>query len=94
MTSTVTPDLLALLAVCLMAAMPAAHAADAGARFQVSGEIRPQSLSEDGRFAIGAEVRVTPERSSDDGRFVLKAVNVPEAGCDPLLDLFANGFEG
>ena len=44
-------------------------------RFQVHGEIQPQSRS-------------------DDGRFVIKAINVPEAGCDPLLDLFANGFEG
>ena len=63
-------------------------------RFQVHGEIQPQSRSDDGRFALGAELKVVPEPASVDGRFVMKAINVPEAGCDPLLDLFANGFEG
>ena len=63
-------------------------------RFQVHGEIQPQSRSDDGRFALGAELKVVPEQASVDGRFVIKAINVPEAGCDPLLDLFANGFEG
>ena len=83
----------ALLAISLAANMPAA-AEDGPTRFQVRGEILPLARSDEGRYALGAEVRMTPERSSNDGRFVLKAVNVPDAGCDPLLDLFANGFEG
>ncbi|HWS25307.1 MAG TPA: hypothetical protein VN259_01910 [Xanthomonadales bacterium] len=63
-------------------------------RFQVHGEIQPQSRSDDGRFALGAELKVVPEQASVDGRFVIKAINAPEAGCDPQLELFANGFEG
>ena len=63
-------------------------------RFQVHGEIQPQSRSDDGRFALGAELKVVPEQASADGRFAIKAVNVPAASCDPLLELFANGFEG
>jgi hypothetical protein len=82
-----------MLAVSL-AATPPALAEDGSSRFQARGEIRTQSRSDDGRFALGAELKVVPEQASADGRFVLKAINVPEAGCDPLLELFANGFEG
>jgi hypothetical protein len=83
----------ALLVVSLAAITPA-DAEDGSTRFQVRGEIQPQALSDDGRFALGAELKVVPEQASADGRFVMKAINTPEAGCDPLLDLFANGFEG
>lgn len=90
----VTLGLHALLVVSSRLEMPAAKADDAAARFQVSGEIRPQARSDDGRFALAGDLKITPEQSSNDGRFVVKAVKVPEAGCDPLLDLFANGFKG
>jgi hypothetical protein len=86
-------QLSALLALSMAATAPAiAH--DGSPRFQVHGEIQPQSRSDDGRFALGSELKVVPEQASVDGRFVIKAINVPEAGCDPLLELFANGFEG
>lgn len=85
--------LIGLLAISL-AATTAAIAEDGSTRFQLRGEIRIQARSDEGRFALGADLKVIPERVSADGRFVIKAVNVPEAGCDPLLDLFANGFEG
>ena len=85
--------LFAWLALSLAITTPAA-ADDGASRFQLSGEIRTLSRSDDGRFAFGASVKMTPEQASADGRFVMKAVNVPEAGCDPLLELFANGFEG
>jgi len=63
-------------------------------RFRVSAEIRPQARSEDGRFALTAHVRVVPAPTSRDGRFALKAVNVPDVGCEPFADgIFANGFE-
>lgn len=94
MTRIMTLGLNALLVVSSTLAMPAAKADDAAARFKVSGEIRPQARSDDGRFALDGDLKTTLEQSSNDGRFVVKAVNVPEAGCDPLLDLFANGFEG
>ena len=83
----------ALLALSMAATAPAMADIES-ARFQVQGEIQPQSRSDDGRFALGAELKVVPEQASVDDRFVLKAINVPEAGCDPLLELFANGFEG
>ena len=83
----------ALLALSMTATAPAI-ADDGSPRFQVHGEIQPQSRSDDGRFALGAELKVVPEQASVDGRFAIKAVNVPAAGCDPLLELFANGFEG
>lgn len=63
-------------------------------RFAVRAEIRPQSRSPEGRFAIAADVRVTAEVKSTNGRYTLKATNVPAAGCDALVDLYANGFEG
>ncbi len=83
----------ALLALSMTVTAPAI-ADDGSPRFQVHGEIQPQSRSDDGRFALGSELKVVPEQASVDDRFVLRAVNVPEAGCDPLLELFANGFEG
>jgi hypothetical protein len=85
--------LIGLLAISL-AATTTAIAEDGPTRFQVRGEIQPQARSDEGRFALGAELKVVPEQASADGRFVIKAINTPEAGCDPLLDLFANGFEG
>lgn len=83
----------ALLALSMAATAPAMADVESP-RFQVHGEIQPQSRSDDGRFALGAELKVMPEQASDDGRFAIKAVNAPEAGCDLLLELFANGFEG
>ena len=85
--------LTALLALSMAATAPAIANGES-ARFQVHGEIHPQSRSDDGRFALGAELKVVPEQASADGRFAIKAVNVPAAGCDPLLELFASGFEG
>ena len=63
-------------------------------RFRVSAQIRLQTRSDDGRFALMANVRVVPAARSLDGRFALKAVNVPNVGCEPFADgIFANGFE-
>jgi len=63
-------------------------------RFRVSAQIRPQARSDDSRFALTASARVVPAAVSLDGRFALKAVNVPDVGCDPFAaDIFANGFE-
>jgi len=39
-------------------------------------------------------LRQTPTTESADGRYALKAVNVPEASCDPAAELFATRFEG
>jgi hypothetical protein len=50
------------------------------------------AADESARFQVRGEIR--PQPLKEDGRFVLKAINVPEAGCDPLLELFADGFEG
>ncbi len=64
-------------------------------RFRVSAQIRPQARSDDGRFALTANVRVVPAATSMDGRFALKAVYLPGVGCEPFADgIFANGFEG
>jgi hypothetical protein len=63
-------------------------------RFRVSAQIRTQARSDDGRFALTANVRVVPATTSLDGRFALKAVNLPDVGCEPFADsIFANGFE-
>ena len=60
-------------------------------RFRVSAQIR---RSDDGRYARTANVRVVPAATSLDGRFALKAVNLPDVGCEPFADgIFANGFE-
>lgn len=67
-------------------------AAQLPARFDLSGELRPLQRSEDGRFAVAAELRMTPEDTSVDGRYTLKSVHAPEAGCE-LDGVFANGFE-
>jgi hypothetical protein len=79
----------------LFALAPTAFASDASSRYAVEAELRPLAVSACGRFAIEAEARYTPEAKSADGRFVLKAVNVPEGGCEAFPDpLFSNGFEG
>jgi hypothetical protein len=83
----------AILVLALAAAPVAAHASDGG-RFAVRGDIHAVGHSEDRRYALSAELRQTPSTTSADGRFVLKSVNVPAAGCDPSLELFADGFEG
>jgi aminopeptidase N len=60
-------------------------------RFAVRGELQPSASSDDGRFRLRAEARVTPEAKSADGRFALKSTN---ASCDPLdTDIFEDGFE-
>jgi hypothetical protein len=83
------------LAVCAGLFLPLlAAAADSGQRFAVRGEVRALGYSDDHRFALSAELRQTPTTESADGRYALKTVNVPEAGCDPAVELFANGFEG
>ncbi|MBK6725687.1 MAG: hypothetical protein IPG63_00260 [Xanthomonadales bacterium] len=61
-------------------------------RFQLRGELQPSATSNDGRFSLRAQARVTPEAKSGDGRFALKSTN---ASCDPLdFNLFKDGFEG
>ena len=64
-------------------------------RFRASADIRSHARSDDGRFALTGTARVVPAATSRDGRFELKAVNVPDVGCDPFPadGLFANGFE-
>jgi hypothetical protein len=63
-------------------------------RFKVAGALTELATSNDGRFAVQAELRHTPEANTADQRFTLKTVNLPEGGCDPLgEDLFSNGFE-
>lgn len=78
----------------LVCSLATADAMAAAPRFTLSAEIRPLSASDDGRFNIAAEVRATPQSTSADGRYTMKSVKVPQAACDPLLELFANGFEG
>lgn len=83
----------AVAALCTLA--PTAFASDAPSRFAVEAELRPLAVSACGRFEIEAIARYTPEEKSADGRFALKAVNVPEGGCEAFPDpLFSNGFEG
>lgn len=84
--------LLALSATA--AALPAIGGTASEDRFTVRGEIHAVGHSDNRRYALSAELRQTPGTASAEGRFVLKAVNVPEAACDPSVDLFANGFEG
>jgi hypothetical protein len=84
---------IAIAALCALA--PTAFASDASSRYAVEAELRPLAVSACGRFAIEATARYTPQAKSADGRFVLKAVNVPEGGCEAFPDpLFSNGFEG
>jgi hypothetical protein len=84
---------LAVAALCALA--PTAFASDAPARYAVEAEMRPLAVSACGRFAVEANARYTPEEKSADGRFALKAVHVPEGGCEAFPDpLFSNGFEG
>lgn len=79
-----------LACVLLLLALGPAVAADSP-RFKVRGELQPSATSDDGRFRLRAEARVTPEAKSVDGRFALKSTN---ASCDPLdFSLFKDGFE-
>jgi hypothetical protein len=86
---------LAIAVLVSMAVSAAELPAPVGSgRFNVSAQIRPQTRSDDGRFALTASARVVPAATSLDGRFALKAVNVPNVGCEPFADgIFANGFE-
>lgn len=78
------------LAVASLLPIGAVDAA-APARFELRGELQPSATSDDGRFRLRAEARVTPEAKSADGRFALKSTN---ASCDPLdFSLFKDGFE-
>ncbi|MBK6725694.1 MAG: hypothetical protein IPG63_00295 [Xanthomonadales bacterium] len=82
--------ILRLLAVASLLPLGAVEAA-ASARFELRGELQLSATSDDGRFSLRAEARVTPEAKSADGRFALKSTN---ASCDPLdLNLFKDGFE-
>lgn len=85
---------LAAIVFAAVALLPAAAQAGDAGRFAVRGQVQLVGHSEDHRFALRAELRQTPSTASADGRYALKAVNVPEAGCDLSVDLFANGFEG
>jgi hypothetical protein len=87
-----------LAALGLLGWISGLDAADIGSRAEppaalsLVGEIRPLVRSDDGRYAMSADLRMTPEDSSADGRFALKAINAPEAGCE-IDGVFANGFE-
>jgi hypothetical protein len=81
-----------LLPMVATASAPKSH--EGAERFRVSAQIRPQARSDDGRFALTGSARVVPAATSLDGRFALKAVNVPNVGCEPFADgIFSNGFE-
>lgn len=83
------------IVTCFAGPTLASATTDSSARFVVQAELRPLSVSADGRFAVDARARHAPETKSADGRFVLKAVHVPEGGCEAFPDpLFSNGFEG
>ena len=80
-----------LLGVASSLSLGAVAAAEPS-RFALRGELQPSTTSNDGRFSLRAEARVTPEAKSVDGRFALKSTN---ASCDPLdFNLFKDGFEG
>ncbi len=82
--------LLRLLAVAALLPLGAVEAAEPS-RFELRGELQPSATSDDGRFRLRAEARVTPDAKSADGRFALKSTN---ASCDPLdFNLFKDGFE-
>ena len=79
-----------LLGVASLLPLGTAIAAEPS-RFQLRGELQSSTTSDDGRFGLRAQARVTPEAKSADGRFALKATN---ASCDPLdTDIFEDGFE-
>lgn len=87
------PAVLLALACALGPAAVLAGSADSS-RFRVVAALEEKATSNDGRFAVQAELRHAPEASTADRRFSLKAVNVPAVGCDPLgPDLFSDGFE-
>ncbi|MBI2397774.1 MAG: hypothetical protein HYV17_08245 [Xanthomonadales bacterium] len=84
------PHLRMLLGMAALLPMGAAMAAEP-ARFTLRGELQSSTSSDDGRFRLRAQARVTPEAKSSDGRFALKSTN---ASCDPLdVNLFKDGFE-
>lgn len=97
----VRPHTRACIVLVSAAALPMFAAASepaslpAAERFRMGSDIRPQTRSDDGRFALTATARVVPAATSRDGRFVLKAVDVPDVGCAPFPadGLFADGFE-
>jgi len=79
-----------LLGVAMLLPLAMAMAAEPS-RFTLRGELQPSTTSDDGRFSLRAQARVTPEAKSADGRFALKSTN---ASCDPLdTDIFEDGFE-
>ncbi len=84
------------IALAILPGAPAfaADAPEPPARFRIDATLRPLAVSACGRFALDARARHAPEAKSADGRFALKAVHVPNVGCDPNPDpLFSNGFE-
>lgn len=88
-----TRSVLIVTSLTTLLAMPAL-AAETVQRYTVEAEVRPMVVSVDGRFGLDATARYAPEAKSSDGRFVLKAVNVPEGGCNAASDLiFADDFE-
>ena len=91
------PAVLLALACSLGPAAVLAGSADPAAdpsRFRVVAALAEKATSNDGRFAVLAELSHAPEASTVDRRFNLKVVNVPAVGCDPLgPDIFSDGFE-
>ncbi len=61
-------------------------------RYRVSAELKPVARSDNGRYALSAEVRVVPQQTSADGRYALKSASGMTCGVGPDA-LFANGFE-
>ncbi|GMU44619.1 MAG: hypothetical protein AMXMBFR25_26050 [Lysobacterales bacterium] len=80
-----------LWALLLMLPLFAHAAGGDAARFGVRGELRPSASSDDGRFTLSGNARVTAQAASADGRFGLKSAL---ASCDPLdSTVFRDGFE-
>lgn len=88
---------LPMLALCLsLTALPVTGDADDPGRdrFRIEGRLQAVTLSADGRFRLDAQARFDPTTASPDGRYALKAVHIPEGGCEAQPEnLFANGFE-
>lgn len=94
--ATVRQARMAWLALFLaaMAGSVLATPGESPARFSLDGALRALKVSTCGRYSLDAMVQHTPEAKSADGRYALKAVHVPEGGCDPFPDpLFSDGFE-
>lgn len=88
---------LALSALTVPISVQAQHSTSddtAASRFELNAELRPVSVSANGRYTLDASARYTPEAKSSDGRFSLKTVNAPSGGCGSGIDdIFSNGFE-